>query len=81
MLPDPLRVAETVTARCVAVATGLVFQATVTSAASAVTAGAEAVTLTPALVRAALTPAVTFLSVSIVVKPEAVKAVASVSDG
>jgi hypothetical protein len=81
MLPEPLRVAETVTARWVAVATGLVFQATVTSLAEAVTTGAETVTLTPAVVRAALTAFVTPLSVSIVPKAVAVKAADEVSDG
>jgi len=70
-----------VTLAWVAVAVGLVLNETVTSLATAATAGAEAVTFNPALVSPALTAAVTFLSVSYLVKPAASKALSAVSDG
>jgi len=65
----------------VAVAVGLALKATVTSLAEAATVGAEAVSLSPFLVRPALTLAVTFLSVSYLVSSAAVKALAAVREG
>ncbi len=65
----------------VEVAVGLVLKETVTSLATAATAGAEAVYFKPALVRPALTLVVTFLSVSYLTRASLVKAVVAVRDG